>query len=230
MLMNASGLRGYKIAGADGETGTVMDLLFSDQDWKICWVVVASRWLQRHPVLLAWWFLKRPEMIHHKLPVTLTVQQIKSSPHPYRDPPVSQYRELARRRHQDWWSRLQNFWRPVTLNIDITGENDRAGANMMDPVRAGGDPHLRSMQMIRGFGIRATDGELGRVEDFLIDEAAWSIRYIKGNTRRSWFGRRVLISPFAVEKISLDEKLVYFNLSCQEIRDGLLYDPSATRF
>ena len=42
----------------------------------------------------------------------------------------------------------------------------------------------------------ATNGELGSVDDFLFDDARWTIRYVVVSTV-SLFGRRVAISPFA---------------------------------
>jgi hypothetical protein len=40
------------------------------------------------------------------------------------------------------------------------------------------DPNLRSARAVTGYGLRATDGDLGHVEDFLVDEQDWAIRYL----------------------------------------------------
>jgi hypothetical protein len=40
------------------------------------------------------------------------------------------------------------------------------------------DPHLRSTHEVSGYNIQAADGEIGHVEDFIIDDAAWAIRYL----------------------------------------------------
>jgi hypothetical protein len=45
-----------------------------------------------------------------------------------------------------------------------------------------------------GYGIQATDGGLGHVEDFLVDEECWAIRYLIVDRRKWWPGRHVLIA------------------------------------
>ncbi len=39
-----------------------------------------------------------------------------------------------------------------------------------------GDIHVRSAADVIGYDIRAADGEIGHVEDFLLDDRAWAIR------------------------------------------------------
>jgi hypothetical protein len=39
-----------------------------------------------------------------------------------------------------------------------------------------GDPHLRSSTNVIGYYIQATDGEIGHVEDFLVEDSSWAIR------------------------------------------------------
>ena len=38
------------------------------------------------------------------------------------------------------------------------------------------DPHLRSTDGVSGHHIAAKDGEIGNVEDFIIDDETWAIR------------------------------------------------------
>jgi len=41
---------------------------------------------------------------------------------------------------------------------------------------------LRSINDLRGLTIRATDGEIGSVDQFFFDDERWSIRYLVVNT------------------------------------------------
>jgi hypothetical protein len=84
-----------------------------------------------------------------------------------------------------------------------------------------GDPHLRSMADITGCHIHASHGEIGHVEDFLVDEASWNIRYIKVDTRNWWPGERVLISPHSVREIDWSGRLVHRRSSpCAGVESG----------
>ena len=44
-----------------------------------------------------------------------------------------------------------------------------------------------------GYHIEATDGEIGHVEDFLVEDSSWAIRYMIVDTRNWWPGRKVLV-------------------------------------
>ena len=57
------------------------------------------------------------------------------------------------------------------------------------------DCHLRSSNAVIGHHIGATDGEIGHLEDLLIDDHTWAIRYLIVNTSNWWSGHRVLVSP-----------------------------------
>jgi hypothetical protein len=58
---------------------------------------------------------------------------------------------------------------------------------------------LHLAQKIAGTTVSGTDGEIGTLEDFYFEEAGWNVRYLLVDTG-SWFnGKRVLLSPSAVQ-------------------------------
>jgi uncharacterized protein YrrD len=58
---------------------------------------------------------------------------------------------------------------------------------------------LHLAHKIRGTTVRARDGEIGTLDDFLFEQSRWAVRYLVVTTG-SWLeGRQVLISPMAVE-------------------------------
>jgi hypothetical protein len=85
------------------------------------------------------------------------------------------------------------------------------------------DPHLRSSHQVTGHHIEATDGEIGHVDDFIIDDETWAIRYLVVDTRNWWPGKKVLISPKWIEKVSWSDSKVYINLSREQIRNSPEY-------
>ena len=82
---------------------------------------------------------------------------------------------------------------------------------------------LRNAADWKGFAIQATDGEIGRVEDFIIDDETWAIRYFIINTRRWWPGKRILISPQWIEHVSWSQSKVFVNITCEEIKQSPKY-------
>lgn len=57
---------------------------------------------------------------------------------------------------------------------------------------------LRSTNDLEGYTIRATDGAIGKVEDFYFDDETWVIRYLVVDTGTWLSSRNVLISPISI--------------------------------
>ena len=102
-------------------------------------------------------------------------------------------------------------------------EEDIAAAQRNDD-----DPHLRSIEAVTGYHIHATDGEIGHVEDFLVEDADWSIHYLVVDTKNWWPGKKVLISPRSAQEIDWTDKLVNLNVDRQRVKDSPAYDASTT--
>lgn len=100
----------------------------------------------------------------------------------------------------------------------------QAGLGTATQVEKAWDPHLRSTQEVTGYHIQATDGEIGHVEDFIIDDETWAIRYLIVSTRNWWPGKKILVSPQWIERVSWSESLVFVNLSRESIKQGPEYD------
>jgi hypothetical protein len=97
------------------------------------------------------------------------------------------------------------------------------------PSRAGKEPedsHLRSTKEVTGYHIEATDGEIGHLEDFIIDHHTWAIQYIEVDTRNWWPGKKVLISPHWIERVSWADSKVSVDLSREAIKNGPEYTDS----
>ena len=57
------------------------------------------------------------------------------------------------------------------------------------------DSHLRSVKQVSDYTIEATDGGVGRVEDFIIDDEPWVIRYMIIDTGNWLPGKKVIVAP-----------------------------------
>jgi len=82
---------------------------------------------------------------------------------------------------------------------------------------------LRSTRDVTGHHIQAVDGEIGHVEDFIIDDETWAIRYLIIDTQNWWPGKKVLVSPQWIERVSWIESKVFVNLTCETIRQSPEY-------
>jgi hypothetical protein len=236
MLWNASAIKGYAIEANDGLLGTVDDLLFEDVGWAIRWLVVdTGNWLSGRKVLLPLSALEQPDPTQRRFPVKLTRQQVKDSPNVDMDQPVSRQIEAHVYNYYGW----DPYWggNPVPMSnamaIPFAAPLPLSGATPRDARGADvpadeDDPHLRSIAAVTGYHFDAADGEIGHVEDFLIDDAGWIIRYIVVDTTNWWAGEKVLISPRSVREIDWTDRLVHLDVSRQKVKNSPVYHPSIT--
>ena len=85
--------------------------------------------------------------------------------------------------------------------------------------------HLRSMREVLGYRIHATDGEVGAMEDFIIEDMLWGVHHLVISLKCSP-GRLVLISPECIRSVSWHGKAAWMNLTRGEIERCAEFDPS----
>jgi hypothetical protein len=89
-----------------------------------------------------------------------------------------------------------------------------------------GDPYLRSAREVTGYAIQARDGDLGHVEDFIVDDESWALRYMVVDTRNWWPGKHVLVPPQWIESVCWPQSSVVVGLLRETIKKCAEYDPS----
>lgn len=79
---------------------------------------------------------------------------------------------------------------------------------------------LWSGEDLRGYGIRATDDVLGRVDDFYFDDARWAVRYLVADTARWLFGRKVLLGTGALGRPDAIAREVPVALTREQVKNS----------
>jgi hypothetical protein len=75
-----------------------------------------------------------------------------------------------------------------------------------------------------GHHIHAVDGEIGHVDDFLVDDTSWQVRYVQLDTSNWIGGKAVAVSPHALRRIDHAKRLIHVELS----RDAIKQSPPLT--
>jgi sporulation protein YlmC with PRC-barrel domain len=243
MLRNLKELLGYKISASDGEIGHVKDFYFEDDAWVVRYLVVETgSWLASRQVLISPISVRQPDWLQRLLPLTITRDQVKNSPDIDNDQPVSRQNEeqvLGYYGYPTYWDG-GGMWGaglyPYAMEPGFAGfGTDRVTRERQleaylreEQARHRNDnPHLRSCKAVDGYHIAATDGEIGHVSDFLVDDETWAIRYLVIDTSNWWFGHKVLVAPPWIKGVHWSDKTVSVDLSRASIRNAPVYDPSA---
>jgi sporulation protein YlmC with PRC-barrel domain len=87
------------------------------------------------------------------------------------------------------------------------------------------ESHLRSVQEVAGYSIRAIDDSVGRLRDLLFDDETWAVRYLVVGTKRWFFGRRVLVRQGSVERVDWAAKCVDVSQMREQVEHGCEFDP-----
>jgi hypothetical protein len=69
---------------------------------------------------------------------------------------------------------------------------------------------------VLGFHVEATDGGIGHVDDFLVDQT-WNVRYLVVDTSNWIGGDSVLVPSTAVERVDPPHKKIYLKLTRAEV-------------
>jgi sporulation protein YlmC with PRC-barrel domain len=235
MLRKVSSLFDYAIHTKDGEDmGKVHDLYFDRTDWTTRYLVVdIGAWLFGRRILISTSALGKPRWDEHGLPVNLTKAEVKESPDINLAAPVTRAQEAEIFRHYGWPS----YWStPMVMGSGVPLA--AIGSAAYAPVDAG-MPHeviealdnseeseIYSAREVMNDTIEATDGTIGHVADFILDDEDWVIRYLLVDTG-NWLPRKkVLLSPRWVESVDWNKSRVYVNVTREQVKHSPEYDPS----
>lgn len=227
MLRSIKGLKGYSLLASDGEIGKVNDFFFDDVSWTIRYLVAdTGGWLPGRRVLISPVALGRPDWGTQVLPVSLTRQQIENSPDIDTHKPVSRQHEIELSRQFNWpvyWG--DPYGAPGALNMFPPPPAQTEGT-IAHPEPTG-DPHLQNVKEVLGYNIAAKDGAVGHLDDLIVDDATWIIRYLVVDTGKWLPDKKVLISSQWVEKTVWAEENIAVNLTRETIRSSPPFDPEA---
>lgn len=224
MLRSVKSLIGYKIGATDDAIGSVDNFFFHDSSWIIRYLVVdTGNWLPGRKVLISPVAVEQPVTEVKMLPVSLTKEQVKNSPDINIDKPISRQAEIELYKHYDWTP----YWTAGGLAAPITEPASGKKKQAAVAAKEKADPSLRDTQEVIGYHIHAIDGDIGHIEDFILEDENWIIRYLVVDTRNWLPGRSVLISPQWIEKISWSDSKVWIDLLKDQIKNSPKYDPSA---
>ncbi len=222
MLTNATYLKGLVLRATDGEIGTVDDFYFDDETWVIRYLTVdTGGWLGGRRVLISPLAITHTDWPVRRLDLALTKKQVQNSPDVNTQLPVSRQHESAFNGYYgypSYWTAFPTFVGGVGIPPPLTIVDDSD-----DKQRQSMDSHLRSTKAVDGYHIEAADGEIGHVAGFVIDGETWTIRYVEVATQNWWPGKKVLLSPVWIERVSWEKSKVYVGVSREVIRDAPQY-------
>lgn len=238
MLRSVKALQKCSVRAADGEVGNVRDFYFDDEMWTIRYLVVDGAALaRRRNVLISPMSIARVDFSERALSLSVSCRQVADSPDVDLHKPVSRQHEadfLGYYGYPYYWAGPGPWGvgaSPLALATPQPFSYDRDEATSRHTARdaseSSEDRHLRSTWEVIHYHVRANDGDLGHVEDFLVDDESWRIHHAVIDTSNWWFGKQVLVSPDWITSIDWAGSSVVIDRSRDSLKSAGAYDPDA---
>ena len=230
MLRSALKLLGYKIKATDYKIGNVHDFYFDDQIWAVRYLIAdTGNWLPGKQVLLSPDSLEIPDRENKIFPVKLTKEQVENSPDISNDQPVSRQHEIELSKYYGWPS----YWigpgayMPSGSIVPPPINPYNSEKVHQEKNKNNGDLHLRSIREVTGYSIETDDVRFGHVEDFLIEDDTWLVRYLIIDTQ-NWLpgSKKVVVALHWIKSIDWDNSKVHVELEKGKIENSPEFDYS----
>ena len=118
-------------------------------------------------------------------------------------------------------SAVQGDWGRTGVHVNLSRDDVRNSPALDDEAMPDvADERLDSVKTTSGYHIRARNGEIGHVDDFLIGQDSWRIRYLLVDTSNWIGGRSVIVSSEAVERVDKEDNQIYVDADRDAIKNA----------
>jgi uncharacterized protein YrrD len=222
MQRRGTALIGSTVDATDGHVGRIEDLLFDDKTWALRWFVISTgAWRLGRQILVHPAALEKPDSFGRPFSAKQTRKQVEASLGILSDQPVSRQMEQSLGDGYSYTPTLGGGY----YDIEAFGLPTEGWlSNYVATAQAGtpdADPHLRSLNEVKGYHVHALDGEIGHLSDFLIDDESWKIEYALIDTRNWWAGKHVLLPAAAITEMDWAGRYLRVDQTCYNIKSSL---------
>jgi sporulation protein YlmC with PRC-barrel domain len=193
-------LQGDELRGFDGELGRVQRLYFDPQKWTIRYLAVGTA---PGSALVSTLSLRAVDCRNRTIRAGLRRAQVLGAPRVNPAEPVDGETELRCHQHYGlppYWGGLGvwgDYMLPALL-LAQWGDGEAAGLPQDPPAH---EEPLHGTDELENLRVRASDGELGGVEDLVVDDESWQIAFLVVDTGGRLQGRKVIVDPAWIDSV-----------------------------
>jgi len=227
--------------------GKVKDFYFDSSDLIVRYAIVdTGGWLSGRKVLISTESFQKPDWKAEKFPVDLSKEEIENSPSIDEKKPVSRQREVNLAEYYDWpayWAPMAGSGniggytgvhpvRPIPINLkddeDQLGIRNKDNNENKDKACVDENCYLRSLKEVKGYNINALDGGIGHLENLMVADKSWVVHYLVVDTRNWLPGKKVLVAPEWLNRVSYTNQEINVELHKDTIKNSPEYDPETS--
>jgi uncharacterized protein YrrD len=227
-MINASRLLGTAVDAEDGHIGSVHDLYFDERTWELRYLVIdMGKWLPGKKVLIVPDAIRGPWHNQKSIPVGQTKEQVRSSPEIDTAKPLSRLAEESLHDHYGWIPYWNMTGVPVPPPAPPIANSEEDRREAQEKAERSNTMALRSARETAGYRVEAADGEVGRVDDFVLDEDIRRVLFLVVNVKGWLFHKRVLAPVSLVSKVDWASGAIYVDAHSEALKNAHEYHPAA---
>lgn len=188
MLLRAHELEHYSLQAADGELGSVNRLYIEQATWVARYLVVGTGLMELgQEVLVSMYAVRQVDHDAKRITVSLTKEQILNAPPAVLDLPLSRTYEREYLQFYGWPAYWEQAGGTIGGRVDTPAE-------VLARVPAEAETiQLMNSDDLAACRVQAIDGEVGDLDDILLDTDDWRVPFLEMDVGHWWAGRKVLI-------------------------------------
>ncbi|WP_298014551.1 PRC-barrel domain-containing protein [uncultured Aquabacterium sp.] len=227
MLHKASQLKGAVVTALDGEVGVVDALYFDDEQWGIRYLGVRTgHWPSERHVLIPPTAIRQDASTNRQLQIELLKDDVLHGPQFDSARPLTRRQERAYAAYYDtplYWEQVPEPMEAgeMPLPVDITGsglEEEALAAN-----RPLAEAHIHCTREVLGYNLTTPEGQIGKVDDLLIDEQTWAVQQLIVDTARWRPGGEIAVPIALTRGIDREHDAVYVSADKETLQSWPAY-------
>ena len=227
MLRKIRELGTYRLHATDGDIGHLEQFYFDDRDWKITYFVVdIGTWLHGKKVLMSPSAIIGVDAATKTINASFTKQQVQESDD------VGTHKPEGLEQPHDYSLYLGLPYYLVNALSDsdhgpIPGRahDPEKGTASEHSFQHAADDHLRSSRLVSRYHVMAVDGEIGQIEDGIVEDQTWTIQYVVSTVGNWWSPKKVLLPTEWILWVSAAESNIYVSLTRNQIATAPAFYP-----
>jgi len=204
VLKRLKELQGYVLQAVDGPVSAVSAFYIDERDWAVRFLAVdTGEWLEGRRVFIALDDLGQPDHDSRVIPVNRRRAELSK----HAPPGEASSGAIG----------VENLTAIPLLELgdqigeDLTGEDANPRA-------------VISSSELASYRIEARDGDIGRIDDFIVEDSAWNVLYLVVDTGGWTSSRQVVVSPSWITEIDQEDAEVEIDLKKETIANSPALD------
>lgn len=228
MLINVKKVQGSTVAARDGNAGSVEDLYISDQNWQVDYLVVdTGNLFSGKKVVVSPAQIDRFDLDGQVVHLNQTIDEVHQDPEVDTDLPAGYEKEVKEKPEHGplppqrlgggLFQEQHIGMTPDSMVETLRAEEQPEGDFVAEPQEVLARVH--KAKDIIGAYIEATDGDIGHIEDLVVDDDTWSIPYAVIDTRNWLPGKKIRLETRSIESVDTVNNKVYISLSQAAVKE-----------